>query len=631
MNFSAPEIDVVSRSGGRSFEVSSRFLRRLLIVTVFLLSALYVAKGLKRGWVPSDEGYLAQTAERVLYGELPHRDFDEGYTGGLTYLNALAFRVFGKNLASLRYLFFLFILAWIPAFYYAASQFASTPIACAVTLLGVAWSVPNYSAAMPSWYNLFFATFGIAALLRYIEIEEPLWLFTAGLCGGISFLFKLSGSYFVAGALLFLLFRERAASEAKPAGHVEFGLYRAFLAVCVVAYEVLVFRLLLKAGNTATFLYFGLPDLAIGATILWLEFHLPQAQQKRFSRLFRELAVFGSGVAFPIGSFILSCVLTGSLHEFLRAIFVLPANQLTYNGFNQPTRKLIFGISINLIFIATLFLTKPKTAKAFGLAFTLGVPAALFLAQRFKYVDRAEYVAIWSLVPVLVVIGSGLLARGSLKTAGPVRQQQVFLILSVTAACNLIQHPYTIPVYFCYIAPLVVLAVTAVVSNCYRTPRWALFGALCFGLSYVVFVFTPGFIEPMGEWYSRDHNIAKLDLPRGGGLRVYPSNAQLYEGLYAAVKKHARGEYIYATPDCPQVYFLDGFRNPTRTLFDFEDDRPDRTERILATIHAHDINLVVLNEAPLFSGKVSVELRTALEREFPNHTTVDIFEVRWKP
>jgi hypothetical protein len=134
----------------------------------------------------------------------------------------------------------------------------------------------------------------------------------------------------------------------------------------------------------------------------------------------------------------------------------------------------------------------------------------------------------------------------------------------------------------------------------------------------------------MGSAYTPDENTARLDLPRGGGLRIFPSEARVAEELYAVVKEHARGEYIYATPDCPQVYFLNGFRNPTRTLFDFQDDRPDRTERILSVIRAHDVNLVVLNNDPPFSEKASPELRAALEREFPNRAVVDNFEIRWK-
>jgi hypothetical protein len=97
------------------------------------------------------------------------------------------------------------------------------------------------------------------------------------------------------------------------------------------------------------------------------------------------------------------------------------------------------------------------------------------------------------------------------------------------------------------------------------------------------------------------------------------------------VVQHAHGGYIYATPDCPEVYFLSGFRNPTRTLFDFLDDENGRTQRILAAIHAHEVDLVVINLAPSFSGPVPQDLREAIEREFPEQTITGNFEVRWKP
>src|SRR6266852_3545142 len=219
---------------------------RFLFVLVFALSALYMAHELKRGWVPWDEGTLAQCAGRVLRGELPHRDYHEGYTGGLSYLNAAAFRVFGENLATMRYVLFVFFLAWIPAHYYAASRFVSAPVASAVTLLAVAWGPPMYAAAMPSWYNLFFATFGLAALLRYIEARTGRWLVIAGCCGGISFLFKLPGLFFVNGALLFLVFREQIALGANPGDRRDSLWYRVFVVTSILLYEALVFVMLRK-------------------------------------------------------------------------------------------------------------------------------------------------------------------------------------------------------------------------------------------------------------------------------------------------------------------------------------------------------------------------------------------------
>jgi hypothetical protein len=79
------------------------------------------------------------------------------------------------------------------------------------------------------------------------------------------------------------------------------------------------------------------------------------------------------------------------------------------------------------------------------------------------------------------------------------------------------------------------------------------------------------------------------------------------------------------------VYFLYGFRNPTRTLWDFADDPTDRTKRILATIKEHDVNLVVINKRPFASHLVAPDLRVALQQMFPNELALEHFEVRWRP
>src|SRR5271155_4183319 len=97
-------------NAGRSPSVRHTKQWWLVLMVVWALSAVYMGTHLKRGWVPHDEGAFAESAQRVLKGELPHRDFDEIYTGGLAYLHALAFRELGTNLASMRYMLFAFFL-----------------------------------------------------------------------------------------------------------------------------------------------------------------------------------------------------------------------------------------------------------------------------------------------------------------------------------------------------------------------------------------------------------------------------------------------------------------------------------------------------------------------------------------
>jgi hypothetical protein len=605
---------------------------RMLFLVVFLLSALYAAKDLKRGWVPSDEGTFGQSAERVLQGELPHKDFDEGYTGGLTYLHALAFRVLGTNVVNFRYVLYLFFLAWVPAIYYIASRFISPTVASAVTFLAVAWSIPNYSAPVPSWYNLFFATFGIAAIFGYVEKGSRRYLFIAGLCGGLSFLFKVTGLYFIAGVLFFFVFREQVAPANRSSRTIETVLYRIFVAVSLFLYEALLILLLRREHTSKVSLYFLLPGLAIGATILLNEFVLVKSRSARFAFLFRDILPFAAGAAVPVLLFLIPNFLTGTLVRFVQDVFIFPNRRFIYASLRPPGGNTILAIIANLLLIAAVCFAGKRLGTVLGVLTLIGTPLILLIAREKNGIYMATWHTIWVLVPVVLVLGLlwvPLLSMSSNMDA--VRQQQLFLVLSVAATCSLIQFPFVAPIYLCYVAPLVILAVTALISHLEHPPRLLVAALFCVYLLYAMLEVTPGFIYAMGWYYSPDQQKVDLTLPRAAGLRVTPETARTYEELGVLLKEHAQGKYIYATPDCPEVYFLYGFRNPTHTFFDFNEDPIGRTRRVLATITEHDIRVVVLNREPQFSGPVSTDLRSALEREFPDHATAGGFEVRWKP
>jgi hypothetical protein len=608
------------------------FVGRLVFVLVFLISALYMAKELRRGWVPHDEGTLGQSAERVLLGEVPHRDFDDIYTGGLSYLNAAAFRVFGTKLTSLRYVLYLFFLAWVPSVYYAASRFVSSPIAGAVTLLAVAWAVPNYAAAMPSWYNLFFASFGVASVLRYIDTRSGSWLSVAGLCGGISFLFKVSGLFFIAGILLFFLLPDESIADERPLSRAERDAYRTLLLVSVLSYNSLLLTFIRKGANLVSFYYFVVPEVAIGVFIVWHEFARGRGRGQRFVVLLRKLALFGGGVAVPVVAFLVRYVAGGTVSQFLYGVFVLPAKRFAFASHSQTPLWLFSALGADLAVVAAVFLSGPRVWKVIGSFVLVSVPILLISARREPLFYRGLWTAIWTLLPLVVVLG--LIVLTDKRISGKMadcQRQRVFLVLSVTASCSLIQFPFSGSIYFCYVAPLLLLATTAVLSTIRQVPRFAVAGLAIFFLLYAVLDVTPGFIYKMGNTYAPDIQKAALDLPRAGSLRLDAADVREYNDLGTLVLQHARGPYLFCTPDCPEVYFLFGFRNPGRTLFDFFDEPAGRTARILALLRDHNVNLVVLSRAPAFSGQVPSDLRAVIEREFPNRAATKRFEVRWQP
>jgi hypothetical protein len=193
-----------------------------------------------------------------------------------------------------------------------------------------------------------------------------------------------------------------------------------------------------------------------------------------------------------------------------------------------------------------------------------------------------------------------------------------------------LQFPFSAPIYFCYVAPLLGLAMFALIGSRERQSYFIHGSLLVFYMAFAALQTTPGFILKLGFTPGPDEQTFPLQLPRAGNLRVYSWSGAQYEALIPFVQRHARGEYNYATPDCPEVYFLSGLRNPTRTLFDCFDDPAGRTQRIMDAIDFHQVNEVVLLKTPEFSLPVSPDLRQQLGLRFPHSRNAGPFEVRWR-
>jgi hypothetical protein len=134
----------------------------------------------------------------------------------------------------------------------------------------------------------------------------------------------------------------------------------------------------------------------------------------------------------------------------------------------------------------------------------------------------------------------------------------------------------------------------------------------------------------MGIKYEPNVQTHRLSLPRAGGLIVEPNVARTYEQLIPLVQSHAVGKFIYAAPDCPEVYFLSGFQSPTRYYFDYADDLSDRYTRILQALDQLGVKVIVLNKEPKFSGPIPQTIRDELTQRFRRSTAIGSFEVRWR-
>ncbi len=598
----------------------------------------YLALSADRGWIPHDEGLLGQSAERVLSGELPHRDFDDTYTGGLAMLHAAAFRVLGVHLLALRWTLLAFSAVFVAAFYAIAARLAPPLLAGLATWTAVAWSLPIYFAALPSWYNLFFATFGTLALLRHFETGGRRWLFAAGLCGGLSCLIKPIGLYFVAAALLALTYREQLETRAARPGPARSRAFQLLTGAALVLFCVLLAGLVARTPRTMELLHFVLPGAALCAFLLWHEDRLATGGfGERAARLVRLAWPFAAGVVLPVAAFLVPYAAGGDVGRLLHGVFVLPQQRWRFATTPLPEPwTLLAALPAAALLLVPLLRPLPRRA-----AWT--AVAAVLAAAVLAFGDRdPAYLGVWyslrPLVPIAALAGCALLVldgRSPEPRLTDLRRQQLFLLLAMASLLSLVQTPDAFGVYFAYAAPPLVLALLCLV----RAQRGAGGGlhAVALGL-YLLFplLWAHGsLVKTQGVKHWPVTLDTRLEVARGG-VKMPRRMAIAYAELVRQIEAHsADGAFIYATPDCPEVYFLSGRKNPTRTFFDFfEDDYftdPEgRARRILALLEEKRIDLVVLKPSSQFSVNIPQTLVEEIFVRYPHQARALPYTLHWR-
>jgi len=612
----------------------SRTVRTAVLVMVLAMAGTYTWMHIGWGWVPADDGTLSQSALRVLQGQLPHRDFGEIYTGALSFIHATAFRIFGVNLMSLRICVFLFFLAWVPAVYWIALRFTKSLAAGAITLLAVAWSYPNYPAAMPSWYNLFFATFGAAALLRHLETKTRRWLIIAGICGGVSILIKVIGAYYVAGALLFLAFVEQSESStgnAKASSSAQrpedisknSWFYRIFsISALLLFLATLVHVLGARLGSSELY-EFVLPSTAMVGLILVGETGVSAGSRQRFVAIFRMLVPFGVGVATPMAVFFWPYARSGTLWTFLAGVSSSAASRAASLGVIRPvgTEKLVFVLPLLAVIAAGMYWDKFQ-GKAVGSALGLGALALTVRATQSFDIVTGIWSSVAALTPMVVLLGAVVLwaqKRRSLCTK--LQRQQTVLLISLAATCSLVQFPFAAPIYLSYAIPLTLLAIVAIVSTGKTLPgTYAHASVVALYLAFAVVTLVPSYI------YEITYKIGHMDTmqtPRAGGLKI--EGAAFMDELAHFLRDHSPNGLMFAGNDCPELYFLSGLKNVT-----FDDSGAQPAE-IMKAVQSEKLHLVVINDSPYFPSSVmSAEVRAEVMKRFPNSTRFGIFLVYWR-
>jgi len=586
-----------------------------------VIAGTYVGVRVNQSWIPVDDGILAQSALRVLQGQLPHTDFVEIYTGGLSFIHAAAFRVFGVNLLSLRICVFLFFLTWVPAVYCVALRFTPPLTAGMVALLAIAWSFPNYEAAMPSWYNLFFATFGAAALLRYLEVRSRRWLFIAGLCGGISILIKVIGFYYIAGVLLFLAFLEQSDNEQRGTEKNSWG-YRAFSAGALLAFLGTLIYMLHSRLAAGEFYHFLLPSLAVVGLILLGERKAGAGAGERFAALLRLVIPFICGAVVPIVLFVIPYARAGSAGGFFSGVSSSTiAHAIDLAVARPASPKYIVAVLPLVAFLAAGMYWKQFQGRMVGVAVALLAVVVVVRAPRSAFVYSGVWLSVVMLTPVVVAAGvASILALRSRDGVSKLQRERLVLLVALAATCTLVQYPFPVPIYLCYALPLTLLALVAIVTTVRKQHGTYVLASLA-GL-YLAFAVVNLIPLHLAEYSHAFGPRDVLRVPRGGLLI---EDEPYFEDLTIFLQQHASNGLMYAGNDCPELYFLTGLKNITR------DDNGAPAEEVLKALQSTDVKVVVIFESPYFpSAQTGPEVRAEVIRRFPQSRMFGIFHVYWR-
>jgi hypothetical protein len=178
-------------------------LLAVLAVTALVYGALFNRESV----LSYSIGYNLYSAERLLAGEVPYRDFHTLYPPATVYLNAALFKWLGVSLYNALLGVFIFKTLTGLFIYLSGRDVLPRSWALAVATLALVWLRPNGPfKAVPMHYGALFLAVALWLLLKQRRAPRSTLLFAAGGALGVLATFKHNiGAYALIGALVVVL------------------------------------------------------------------------------------------------------------------------------------------------------------------------------------------------------------------------------------------------------------------------------------------------------------------------------------------------------------------------------------------------------------------------------------------
>jgi len=587
---------------------------------LLLAGIAYMVPFVRRGWVPHDEGMIGQSAERALMGELPHVHFQEAYTGGLTWLYAAVFGVFGIDLLNIRWALFASAVLSVIVLY-AILRRSLTPMAAAFGVaVAIPWSFPNYFAGLPSWWVLLCALICLWALLRYFETSSSRYVAIAGLAVGAAVAIKQTGLYLVPPLLMSVWIGSdrtgMTSSRLLPGDRV----LRAIVGILLLGGATLLLDSRLWPGELTYLL------LPIAASSIAFALTYEDRESRKAPGVWPALCLAGASAALPVALLLVPYLASGHLREFFEGAFILPRRRLAFASTPMPSAWHVTSGVVMALSMAVV----PGFVRGAEVRVLQVVRWAAVVFVAFSLSNPGVYQFLWHSLRTILSLSPlmALWLLASDRGAGLGQRRLLFASSSMLAWASLVQFPFSAPIYFCYVAPLgiVVIACASGWGNARSARRLAPLAAMA--LAFAVLSMNRGYLGSLGVQHAPVKLDAPLRQPRAR-LTIGLDESAVYRRTVFLVKNHIGGGRLMAGPDSPEIYFLTGQFSPTGAMFDFLDASETAGSSGAEALWL-GASVVVINSGPDFSHPLPEGLRSRIRENFPYGERVGPFEVRWR-
>lgn len=569
-----------------------------------VLAALAIAAGALwwshlRLWYPHDEGLLAQSAIRVLHGQVPHRDFPHPYTGLDAVLHAGWVALFGASLAAIRHGFAIVVIGWLVALASVLRRAGSDQaVALAILLIG-ALGPAVYPAAMASWYVTMCVTLALALVLRP-GMPTPATLVGAGVLLALGLGFKITAAYGIVGIGAWLI---ATRDDDAPA---------ALLLIAILVVAALGLARLLLPATARTMVHLVLAPAAVLAWGIAREIRRWHHNGVAVGwGATRPLAWLGGGVALGALPTFAWLAWSGALPAFLHSTAL--AATLRAGRASSPVPSvaaLLYGVPL-VALGAALLARRPPAAR-----YVVLLCAALFALAWFAF---PWHRGVWLALRGGAVLAVLVACIGASRGRGPA--PATMAVVAVFAWMLLGQYPFGAPIYFVYALPLAMLLPVGLGAGAERAGFRVLAATLAaFGYLQVI----PGTLAALGASRHRPERLAVLPGVHGG-LLVAPEDSATFGRLITVLHDSVPPGPIWAGPDAPEVAFLAGRDDLQRGPFAFLSARAagqgDPADSAVA---------IVVQEEPPFSPAIDPAQRSAWSLRFDRSERIGSFTVLWK-